>query len=501
MKIKRLQIDGYKNVRACDIEFPNPQLINAVIGGNGSGKSNLIEAIIQILIGCYFAKAPTFNFRLEFKAKQQVVVLQREQRRVLVTVNGKRESLTNFANQLRTGPEQNFYPDLTLIYYSGECQRVKKLVAKYRRHFQKLTREPEKDGIKPDTFRPLFVQSSNEQSQVILLALFAHKKKQLLEQLKLNAIEGVSIVLCSPDGYDPEQHEPKLWNTVGAIRRIVAAIDETSTEQKGLGILEIPSEISYDGGPRRRRIPKPMERTYRFDEGGRRGTGINALAKRLELSGDNVYLALESLRARGMFRSISFRLRGRNVAETFSFEQLSEGEKQLLSVVGAVTLTNQKDNLILLDEPDTHLNPHWSWDYPGMLKDAIKPKQEPRSTVLMATHDPVMISGMVKEQVLLAQPTTPGQLAFSRPSHNPRGQGVANLLCSKEFFGLPSSLDKETQKLLNERFVISIKAQLTDHDKARLKALNNQLEILPGVSERDPDFVAFLRKERRAFHP
>lgn len=56
MKLKRLQISGYKNIRDCDIEFTQSPLINAVIGSNGSGKSNLIEAILHILVGCYFEK-------------------------------------------------------------------------------------------------------------------------------------------------------------------------------------------------------------------------------------------------------------------------------------------------------------------------------------------------------------------------------------------------------------------------------------------------------------
>jgi energy-coupling factor transporter ATP-binding protein EcfA2 len=486
VKLRRLQIDGYKNIRSCDIEFTQSQLINAVIGSNGSGKSNLIEAIIQILIGCYFEKAPRFEFTLEFEAQNRLVVLQRKGTRTSVTVDGERMPLDHFSKRLRDGPAQVFYPELTLVYYSGECQRVQQLVARYRRHFQKLTRNPE-----TDRFRPLFVQSSNEQSQVILLALFAHGQRQLIDHLRLDEIVDVRIVLRSPEGYDPELHEPKLWNTAGAIRRIVAAIDEASTTQEGMGILEIPREISLEGGLRRR-LAKPMERSYYFRESPH--DGIGALARRLQASGDNVYLALESLRARGMLRSVSFRLKGRDAEEAFNFDQLSEGEKQLLAVVGALKLTNQKDNFVLLDEPDTHLNPHWSWDYPGMLTEAFKPEQQPRSTVLMATHDPVMISGMVSEQVLLAHIPTPDQPLFSRPRRNPRGQGVANILCSSEFFGLPSSLDKETQKLLDERLAISIKTQLTAQEKARLKALNKQLEILPGVSERDPDYVAFLRQ-------
>jgi ABC-type lipoprotein export system ATPase subunit len=488
MKLRRLQIEGYKNVCSCDIEFTEAPLINAVIGSNGSGKSNLIEAIIQILIGCYFKRVPQFEFRFEFEAQNRVVVLQRKGRGTSVMVDGERIPLDHFAKRLRDGPAQVFYPELTLVYYSGECHRVQQLVASYRRHFQKLTRKPE-----TDRFRPLFVQSSNEQSQVILLALFAHGHKHLLGHLKLEELVDIRIVLRSPEGFDPERHEPKLWNTEGAIRRIVAALDETSTKYDAFSITEIPHEISMEGGLRRRPA-KPMERSYWFAEDP--SIGIYALARRLQAGGENVYLALESLRARGMLRSVSFLIKGSNAAEPFQFDQLSEGEKQLVAVIGALTLTNQKDNLVLLDEPDTHLNPHWSWEYPGMLTEAFNPEQQARSSVLMATHDPVMISGMVREQVLLAHPPAADRPLFSRPHRNPRGQGVANILCSSEFFGLPSSLDKETQKLLDERLKISIKSELTAQDKARLKALNNQLEILPGVSERDPRYVAFLRQQQ-----
>lgn len=486
MKLRRLQVDGYKNLRSCDIAFEQSPLINAVIGSNGSGKSNLIEAIIQILIGSYFEKAPRFEFRMEFEAQNRVVVLQREGNRTSSTVDGERVPLDYFAKRLRDGPAQVFYPEMTLVYYSGECQRVQQLVTRYRRHFQKLTRNSD-----TDRFRPLFVQSSNEQSRVILLALFAHGHQKLLEHLSLEAIVDVTIRLRSPEGFDPERHEPKLWNTEGAIRRIVAALDETSTAQDSQRSPE--TELETPPTQRRRARHAHENRRYHFVDG--QHSGIHALARRLEADGDNLYLGLESLRARGILHSVSFGLRGRASKEVFPFDQLSEGEKQLLAVVGAVRLANQRDNLVLLDEPDTHLNPHWSWDYTGMLTEAFTQEQRPRSTVLMATHDPVMISGMVREQVLLAHTATADRPLFSRPHRNPRGQGVANILCSSEFFGLPSSLDKETQKLLDERLAISIKTILTGRDKARLKALNEQLQILPGVSERDPVYVAFLRRQ------
>lgn len=492
MKLRRVQIDGYKNIRSCDIEFTNSPMVHAVIGSNGSGKSNLIEAIIQILIGFYFEKPPRFNFRLEFEAQNRLVVLQREGRQAAVTVDGTRLSLGRFAERLRDGSAQVFYPELTLIYYSGECKRVQRLVARYRRHFQKLTRNPESDRL-----RPLFVQSSNQQSQAILLALFVHGHHDLLQHIKLDTIFDVEIILRSPDGYDPALHEPKLWNTEGSIRRIVAALDETSSSQSSRRNQERLEEPALDQESTKKKQTPSEERVFRFEKEGR-STGWLKLAQRLETGNDNLYLALESLRTRDMLRSVSFLLRGRHSVDAFSFDQLSEGEKQLLAVIGAITLANQSDNLVLLDEPDTHLNPHWSWDYPGMLAEAFKPEQQKHSTVLMATHDPVMISGMVRDQVLLAQTPSSDRPLFTRPHRNPRGQGIANILCSSEFFGLPSSLDKETQKLLDEQLAISIKPELTARDKARLRTLNEQLEIMPGISERVPDYVKFLRQQQPA---
>lgn len=485
MKLGLLRIKNYKNLRDCEIEFAQPHLLNAIIGGNGSGKSNLIEAILQILIGVYFKKSPPFDFSFQFEAQGRQVKLEGENRRLTVHVDGEPKSLDFFAARLREGAAQVYYPELTFVYYSGECQRVRRLINRYQKHFKLLTRAPEADRLKP-----LFVASSNEQSQVILLALFAHGHVRLLDHLGLKEIVNVSLVLRSPPGFNPELHEPKLWNTVGAVRRVVAAIDETALAEESRrhdkvvhGEEEVAEAVAYS-----------ETRTYRFSNDLQGKKSIGDLAARLSKSGDNLYLALEHLRARGIFSSVSFQLKGRERNDSFEFVQLSEGEKQLLAVIGAITLINQPDNLVLLDEPDTHLNPHWSWDYPAMLTDSFNSQQQRSSTVLMATHTPIMISGLTKEQVLLAHPPSDNKTVFTRPRRNPRGQGIANLLCSSEFFGLPSSLDKETQKLLDERLEISIKKQLTPRDKSRLKELNQELEIItPGVSERDPKFVEFLR--------
>lgn len=491
MKLVRICVKDYKNLRNCDIDFREPILLNAIIGSNGSGKSNLMEAILHILIGIYFKKPPPFDFAFYFEAQGRHIALKGEDRKLSVFVDEEPIPLDYFAARLREGAAQVYYPELTLVYYSGECLRVSQLMAKYRRHFERLTRKPD-----ADRHRPLFVQSSNAQAQVILLALFAHGHRALTDRLGLRDVVEVSLVLRSPSGFDPDKHEPILWNTVGAVRRIVSAIDETATsvrsERLGRKTVEkVEKNLAFEGHA------FTEQRVYHFSEEVGTKKGLVGLAERLAKGSDNLYLALEHLRARGIFLSVSFRLVGSVNDEPFEFDQLSEGEKQLLAVVGALKLTNRPDNLVLLDEPDTHLNPQWSWDYPSMLTEAFDVEQQRRSTVLMATHTPVMISGMTRDQVLLAHQPSDGAPAFTRPRRHPRGQGIANLLCSSEFFGLPSSLDKETQKLLDERLAISVKRTLTDSDRDRLRELNSLLEILsPGISEIDPDYAEFLRQRR-----
>lgn len=55
-----------------------------------------------------------------------------------------------------------------------------------------------------------------------------------------------------------------------------------------------------------------------------------------------------------------------------SFDQLSEGELQLLTVLGLMRITSQDHCLFQLDEPDTHLNPLWKLRYFEEIESVIK---------------------------------------------------------------------------------------------------------------------------------
>lgn len=485
MKIHRFWISKFKNLRNCEVIFDKPYLVNAVIGGNGSGKSNLVEAILQVLLDIYLNANPIFDFYFEYETQNRRVELSNMDGQLKVVVDGQAMSGRRFAARLRDGDAQVFYPETTFAYYSGDCKRVLSLINRYSRSFRLTVQKPGKDNL-----RPLFVLSTNHKARLILLALIVHRHTDFLRRIGVVGAQNIKIELQSPDGFDPNEHEPILWGTTGKIGKNIAALNDTALEMdRERRLFQSPNEIAKSGSSMRE------YRTYTFpDSFG--PADASDLRRRLETGHDNLYLALEHLAARGILKSVNYKVIGEDTQVPFDFDQLSEGEKQLIAVIGAIRLANQDHNLILLDEPDTHLNPQWSWEYPELLEAAFDTSQLKNSTVLMATHDPVVISGLERHQVFLADGSR-DRSEFNHPYRHPRGQGIANILCSSEFFGLPSSLDKKTQLLMDERLRLSMQEVLEDEDKHELKELNEKLEFLqPGISERDPDYADFLRSRK-----
>ncbi|GAB6910044.1 conserved hypothetical protein [Desulfosarcina cetonica] len=106
MKLHRLWIDCFKNLRNCEVTFEQPYLLNAVIGGNGSGKSNLVEAILHILVGVYLNKPPAFDFSFDYEAQGRYVELSAAEGRIDAIVDGYEISINHFTRRLRDGEAQ-----------------------------------------------------------------------------------------------------------------------------------------------------------------------------------------------------------------------------------------------------------------------------------------------------------------------------------------------------------------------------------------------------------
>ena len=84
----------------------------------------------------------------------------------------------------------------------------------------------------------------------------------------------------------------------------------------------------------------------------------NALMQLAEHYGNNVefFKFLESTYLSDLIKEIRIKVR-KTDGTVITFNELSEGEQQLLTVLGLLKFTKSKESIFFLDEPDTHLNP------------------------------------------------------------------------------------------------------------------------------------------------
>lgn len=468
MDLKTIHIAGYKNLVDTRLTFETSETPITIIGNNGTGKSNLIEALLHIFVGLYYDKPPEFDFHIQYDAHNKAVEINgsKEFGSYEVFVDGRPMSNKRFKEWVRKPNQMPPFPSQVFTYYSGTCDRVESIVKKYNRSYlHKLRRQS-------DDLERQFVFSDISQAEWIMLGLIAHSHHALLEEMGVGRLNELKLTLQPPESYEGDE-DPIYWGTKGAIRAFLAEVEFAARDR-----YQPYSSYSW--------MRNREARVYTLTT-----EGLAKIGKVLEKMGGNLYAMLQALAARKILVANDFDIVHQGTQTNYRTDALSEGEKQLLCVIGGLTLSQNNECLVLLDEPDTHLNPAWSWRYDNLLRQALTSQQRTTSTTLIATHDPILISGLTREQVFIAR-NEGNQLIYESPYRDPRGQGVANILVS-EYFGLPSSLDESTQSLLDERLRLAYKPEaLTDEEKVRLSEINKQLDSLGlSISFRDPAYKEF----------
>jgi len=95
--------------------------------------------------------------------------------------------------------------------------------------------------------------------------------------------------------------------------------------------------------------------------------------------------------------NIAFEKKG--VTDNVYFKQLSDGEHQLLQVLGSVALLESKSTLFLFDEPTTHFNPEWRSKFIFLLNQCTN-NIEREQDILITTHSPFIVSDSKRENVI-----------------------------------------------------------------------------------------------------
>lgn len=473
MRIDSLRIDGFKNLKDFYIDIDETQLTSVFIGRNGAGKSNLLEAIV-IIFRDLDLNVPTeeFSYEIQYKCTEHTVS---------ITSNKDTKSRT-FKVDEQTITRAAFYkirnqvlPAHVFAYYSGPSNRLEKHFSKHQKKFYKALLDGDEE-----TLRPLFYARLIHSNFVLLafFSFFEEKNKEFLRKyFDIEAVESVLFVMRKPewDKKKVEHGKADFWGARGVVRNFLDSLYEYA-------LAPIKETASFEEDTKT--VKKEVTYLYLKDQ--------ENLQKFAAQYGDNTefFKHLESTYISDLIQEVRIKVRKTDGA-VITFNELSEGEQQLLMVLGLLKFTHAKESLFLLDEPDTHLNPAWKFDYLNLIKEIVG--QSESSQVIISTHDPIVIGGLSKEAVTIFDRSVSGT-TVKTPEVNPKGMGVAGLLTS-DLFGLPTTLDPDTQKMLDRMRQLLYKKERSLEESAELKYLTHELENLGFTrTTRDPLYDKFIEK-------
>lgn len=524
MKVDKLHIRSrFKNLENVKVDFDEDHLMTVVVGRNGSGKSNVLEALVAIFRNLDLGEAPPFSYELVYRLGEPHNPNQRSERWLEITIDADpargttakqyqvqvRDLLADDAlddmfgektsgnaipfSKLKRDKEGKapYLPNYVFAYYSGPSDRLENHFKKHRTDFYRRLLKDELN-LKGD-IRPLFYAKPHH-SQFVLLAFFlsaqdSTEKAFLLEHLGIEGLDSIHFVMRQP-GWAKQKGE-LFWGARGVVRRF---LDELIKHTLSPVKVTRQEDTSLTGS----NIRNEFFHLFLPD--------VNALRDFAKgLSPDELFKMLESTLLSEIISEVSIRVKVSSSTEPLTFRELSEGEQQLLTVLGLLKFTGGKDSLFLLDEPDTHLNPSWAVKYLKFVREFV-PNHE-TSHLLMVTHHPLAIAELKKEQVQVMKRGEAKQIIAKMPDESPRGMGI-NLILRSDIFGLQTTLDDDTnqrltarnalaaQEILSKEKVVREEGQEPEDEEQYLSRLNSELEGLGfNLATDDPDYLEFLREK------
>ncbi len=140
-----------------------------------------------------------------------------------------------------------------------------------------------------------------------------------------------------------------------------------------------------------------------------------------------------------------------NKNQEVCFDDLSDGEAQLMQVLAASTIFGLGQSLFLFDEPETHLNPSWRTYFHTYLEKALNLNDggTEDSQIFLSTHSPFMISSLKKENVFFFERNHNGLIDLKPVNEETYGASFDVII--KRYFGLRSLISHSVIEEIREQ--------------------------------------------------
>jgi Fe-S cluster assembly ATPase SufC len=341
MKITKLHIYNYKNL---NIELVNTSSIIALIGNNGSGKSNILEAISTIFFHLFQKKEKDipFNFLIEYKfGGNQTVCIEKKNSTIHFKVdNNPRADI------------QQFLPKQIVALYSGEENRLwdKSYKPLYMAYINTINKS-ETSGLGEYNIIPKMLYINKFYWHISLLCLLisdAPDTKIFCEQtLGINKINSIKF------DFNTANYANYTNSSVKAFINLIDKKSEYNIDELKKIILECPFSL---------------DEIYKY-----------------------LYLAFTPDKKK-MLENITIKYNDYNL----DIEDFSEGEKKMLLIKAALEFAGLEDSLFLLDEPDAHIHLSNKIQIKNVFKEYLDTRQ-----VILTTHSPTLTDTLDEDSLFM----------------------------------------------------------------------------------------------------
>lgn len=363
MRLKSLFVSDYKNLKNFTLGFDGTSFIDVFVGKNGSGKSNLFEALVEIFRHIYeFDKekgAPGFDYTVKYEVsdKETEIVWKAGK----LSINGK----------IRSTIGKTPLPDNVLIYYSGHNDTVAGLVENYEANFGRRIKKADFDESRR------FIGIGPEYKALLLAVLLMQKpenKARLFIQEKLGIktvapevrLELRRPVYATDARYNIEDLlADRYWKPEGITKVFLDRLSNCiSTASSG---------------------PIRSEGYFATDDRYILYFDIAKIQQEFaDLSTQELFRQLDNLKTLGMLADISIPLKLTSGLDA-SIAHFSDGQFQSVYIYSIVELFKDRHCLTLLDEPDAFLHPEWQFAFLRQVIE-ITGAGAPSNHVLMSSH-------------------------------------------------------------------------------------------------------------------
>ena len=343
MRLLSLFLSDYKNIKNQTFDFTSNKGYIALIGENGSGKSNLLEALGIIIRGLLNGgRGIPFDYTLEYEIDGDIY---------------KRAKGKAFKNGTTVKGTEIQYPSQLIANYSGEALRL------WHTSFEEYHMSFFNRAVKESYFIPRMLYVNKYCWEIALISLLCAADKPEVADF-LNSCLGItdiSSVTISFNHDDEKQESFQKHDALKWFKRVIAD-GFNNVNMKTLYTTDIISSSAL--------IQKQDKCKTVFQ-----------------------YLYLLSQPKKNSLNKID-RLISSIVIKIndIEFSDLSEGEKKLILVLCITKVLGDKNSLILLDEPDAHI-------HIARKKEVLKMIESFDGQIILTTHSPIFVNQMADTHI------------------------------------------------------------------------------------------------------